>query len=222
MQILIASFVIAIDGPSAAGKGTLARKIAQHYDFAHLDTGALYRAVAYEMDLAKLDWTEENAVRIARKLQPDRLLLSELRLERIGALASRVSVFPKLRQALIQWQRDFAHHPTGNRRGAVLDGRDIGTVICPDAPVKFFVTASPATRAQRRCKELQDRGESVIYAQILQDIEARDRHDRNRSIAPLIPASDALLLDSSALDADEVFAQAKMYIDKALKKQDAK
>lgn len=209
------SFIIAIDGPSAAGKGTLARKLAAHYDFAHLDTGALYRAVAYllpdpDREIVPVD----DLLKAVAQLTPALLAHPDLRSEQIGKRASRFSAVPQLRDALTEWQRQFAHDPPGMKKGAVLDGRDIGTVICPDAPVKFFVTASVEARAARRYKELQDRGRGAIYAQVLQDIEVRDARDRDRAVSPLRPAEDAQLIDSSALSAEEVFALAKTKIDR--------
>lgn len=211
------NIVIAIDGPSAAGKGTLAKKIAHYYDLAHLDTGALYRAVAFGLLQAGFEKTEQNATNIAQHLDQAWLKSPALRGEDVAGIASEISIFPLVREALKDWQRNFAKVPPGGKKGAVLDGRDIGTVICPDAMVKLFVTANAPARARRRCKELQDRGEKAIYAEILEDIEARDRRDQERTAAPLKPAKDALLLDTSDMNADEVFAKAKEYIDRAIK-----
>ncbi|GBU18921.1 MULTISPECIES: (d)CMP kinase [Methylobacterium] len=204
--------VIAIDGPAASGKGTLARRLAQHYGLPHLDTGLLYRSVALTMLDAgfSLDDTDA-AARAAETLIADRLADPRLRERAMGEAASRISSVPAVRAALLAWQRSFA----GNAVGAVLDGRDIGTVICPDARVKLFVTASAEERARRRHLELTARGEDTTLAMILADVRARDERDANRSAAPLKAAEDAVILDTTELDAEAAFAAAKHVVDGA-------
>ena len=170
--------IIAIDGPAASGKGTLGKRLATHYGYRHLDTGLIYRAVAKTM------------------LDAGHLGDPALKTDTVGQAASVISAYPGVRAALFDFQRDFASHPPG----AVLDGRDIGTVICPYAEVKIFVVASPEVRARRRALELRGRGEPVDEAAVLEDIKKRDERDRNRAAAPLKAADDAHLLDTSALD----------------------
>jgi len=198
---------IALDGPAASGKGTLARKLAAHYGFAHLDTGLLYRAVGWQVR----DQLDDAAAAIAAARDFDAAWLAEpeLRSEAAGGMASRISSLPDVRQALFDFQRRFAATPPG----AVLDGRDIGTVICPDARAKIFVTAAVETRAQRRLKELQEQGRASIYAEVLKDLIDRDARDRQRSVAPLRPAEDALLLDTSGLTPEQVLQAAIAFID---------
>jgi cytidylate kinase len=205
--------IVAVDGPAASGKGTLARKLAEHLNFAYLDTGALYRAVGLAVLRAGADPGEPGAAReAARGLTPDRLASltadSELRTDRVAAAASAVAADPGVREALLGFQRRFAAHPPGGKRGAVLDGRDIGTVVCPEAEVKIFLTANPETRAARRLEELRQRGVEAIHSRVLQEMRERDERDSQRAIAPLAPAADAFLLDTTALDADAVFAAA--------------
>lgn len=206
-------FVIALDGPAAAGKGTLAKRLATHYGFAHLDTGALYRAVGLAVLRAGGDPTDaQAATRAAAALDPATLQDPELRSAAAGDASSKVAAIPGVRKALFEFQQRFAAEPPGGS-GSVLDGRDIGTVICPDAPVKIFVTASPEARAHRRLKELQARGENAIYARVLEDIRARDARDAARADAPMKPADDAVHLDTSDLDIDQVFERAKAIVD---------
>jgi len=208
---------IAIDGPAAAGKGTLARRLAAHYNLAVLDTGALYRGTALTLLRQGLESPDESAAAAAAKaLRPDLLTDPELRAEATGRLASRVAAIPAVRAALLEWQRDFAKHPPAGKQGAVLDGRDIGTVVLPDAKVKLFITASDEARAMRRFKELQAKGETAIYARVLEDMRERDSRDTARSTAPMRPAEDALIIDTSALDADQVFRQAQDHIDQRI------
>lgn len=191
--------IIAIDGPAASGKGTLGRRLAAHYGFRHLDTGLLYRAVAYALLKTGASLTDEaRAVAAAQALDPEILGDVALKSDQVGEAASVVSVIPAVRAALFDFQRSFAAGPPG----AVLDGRDIGTVICPDARVKIFVTASPEIRARRRFLELKGRGEPVEEAAILADIRRRDERDSSRAAAPLKAAPDAHLLDTSQLDID--------------------
>jgi len=189
--------IIAIDGPAASGKGTLARRLALHYGLRHLDTGVIYRAVAHALLRAGADLKDENAaVKVARELDPGAFDDPALRSHTVGTAASVVSAIPGLRQVLVEFQRQFARTPPG----AVIDGRDIGTVICPDADVKIFVVADPAVRARRRALEARGRGEEADEATILADIIARDERDQNRPVSPLKPAKDAYLLDNSNLD----------------------
>ena len=195
--------VIAVDGPAASGKGTLARRLAAHYGLRHLDTGLLYRAVARRSERGGLD-----PVASAMALSLADLADPALREEGAAQAASRVAVIPEVRRALSELQRRFAAEPPG----AVLDGRDIGTVVCPNAAAKLFVTASIEARAQRRVKELQERGAEAIYLRVLQDMHDRDARDSQRRTAPLKAADDALVLDTTDLDVDAVFAIACAYI----------
>jgi cytidylate kinase len=201
--------VIAIDGPSAAGKGTLARRLAAALDYAHLDSGTLYRAVAAKLLAAGHDPKDgEAAVAAAAALDPEEIAGLQLRGETVAAAASVVAAQQPVRDRLVGFQRAFAARPPGGKKGAVLDGRDIGTVICPEAPVKFFVTADTETRARRRHRELIERGEESIYARVLQDMQERDARDEKRAAAPLKAAKDAVVLDTSDLSEDEVFETA--------------
>jgi cytidylate kinase len=189
--------IIAIDGPAASGKGTIARRLARHFQLPHLDTGLLYRATARVMlDHGQRLEDADRAVAAARGLALTDFDEERLRGAQMGEAASIVAAIPQVRAVLLDLQRRIASRP----EGAVLDGRDIGTVICPDAPVKLFVTASPETRAQRRALELRSRGEDVDYADVLSDIRRRDERDSARSSAPLVAAPDAVLLDTSELD----------------------
>jgi cytidylate kinase len=211
------NLAIAIDGPAAAGKGTLARRLAAEYNLAYLDSGSLYRGTALTLLREGLEApAEAAAVAAAQKLKPELLTDPELRAEATGRLASQVAAIPAVRAALLDWQRDFAQRPPGGKPGAVLDGRDIGTVVLPDAMVKLFITASDEARALRRFKELQAKGETAIYARVLEDMRERDSRDTARSTAPMRPAEDALIIDTSALDADQVFRLAKDHIDQRL------
>lgn len=197
--------IVAIDGLTAAGKGTLAKRLAATLGFAHLDTGLIYRAVAARMLAEGLDPAQAAAAaRVAEALAPDDLQRDGLRREDVSRAASIVAANPGVRAALVEFQRRFARRPPG----AVLDGRDIGTVICPDADVKLFVTASPEIRARRRFDELQARGESATYAAVFRDLQERDARDQARGTAPAKPAEDAIVLDTSDLTADQVFARA--------------
>ncbi len=197
--------VIAIDGPAASGKGTLARRIAEHFGLDYLDTGSLYRAVGMKLVYSGRDPQDCKAAEdAARTIDADDLANPRLRQERIGQAASIVSAFPEVRAALLDFQRRFA----ANGKGAVLDGRDIGTVVCPDADFKFFITATLYARARRRWKELQGQGIEVIFESVLDDLRERDERDEKRTVAPLKPASDAILLDTSDMDANTVFEKA--------------
>ena len=206
------AMVIAIDGPAASGKGTLAQRLARHYGLPHLDTGLLYRGVALTLIDAGASLDDEAAAaRAAETLIADRLADPRLRDRAMGEAASRISAVPAVRAALLAWQQRFA----GTSAGAVLDGRDIGTVVCPNARVKLFITADAAERARRRHRELERRGETTTLAEILADIEARDARDAARSTAPLKAADDAVRLDTTHLDADEAFAAARAIVDGA-------
>jgi len=197
-------FVIAVDGPAASGKGTIARAVAQHYGLPHMDTGLLYRAVALKLWRWGGDASNEfEALRACDDLGFDPSD-EELRSEPVSRIASKVSSYSSVRDSLLQRQQDFA----SQEGGAVLDGRDIGTVIAPDADAKLFVTASPEVRAQRRVRELLERGMPGHYEDVLLDIRARDERDATRDIAPLRQAVDADLLDTSDLDVDQAIAEA--------------
>lgn len=189
--------IIAIDGPAASGKGTLGKRLAHHYGYRHLDTGVIYRAVAQALLEAGADLTNEAlAVAVALELDPEKFGNPVLKTQKVGDAASVVSAIPKVREVLVNFQRQFAADPPG----AVLDGRDIGTVICPDADVKIFVVADPHVRARRRTLEALGRGEQADEAAVLADILKRDERDQNRATAPLKAAPDAYLLDNSQLD----------------------
>lgn len=194
--------IIAIDGPAASGKGTLARRIAAHFNLAYLDTGALYRAVARDVRRAGLALDDPViAARFARALDAATLSDPSLRDPGVGDAASIVAKIPEVRQALLDFQRDFARQEPG----AVLDGRDIGTVVLPDADVKIFVVADVEVRARRRFNEMVARGEPVTYEGVLAVIKGRDDRDMNRSAAPMKPAPDAYLLDTTKLDIEAAF-----------------
>jgi CMP/dCMP kinase len=204
--------VIAIDGPAASGKGTLAKRLADHYRLPHLDTGLLYRAVALALIDAGLPLEDHAAAaQAARALDAGKLDDPRLRERAMGEAASRISAVPEVRAGLLAWQRRFAADP----QGAVLDGRDIGTVVCPEAGVKLFITASSEERARRRHRELTGRGDTTAYAAILADIEARDARDAARSTAPLRMADDAVRLDTTDLDADAAFDEARAIVERA-------
>ena len=205
--------IIAIDGPAASGKGTLARRLAEKFGLAHLDTGRLYRATGLAVLDAGGDPADPVAAeKAARNLDLSRLTSSRLRDEDVGRAASLVAAIPAVRAALLGVQRRFARHPpqVGNSaaKGAVLDGRDIGTVVCPDATVKLFLVASAESRAERRAKELRQGGAAAIYEAVLQDMRERDARDSERRVAPLAAAPDAITIDTTLLDAEQVFALA--------------
>ena len=196
--------IIAVDGPTASGKGTIAKALARHFGLPHLDTGLLYRAAGRRVFLDGGD-PDDGGDALAAASFPDSLLDDpQLRNEETGGLASRVSVHPELRQALFERQRAFATQ----EGGAVLDGRDIGTVIAPEADTKLFVTASVEARAQRRFLEMRERGAGVTLLEIRDDLRRRDERDRNRAVAPLVPAEDAMVIDTSALGKEEAIAAA--------------
>jgi cytidylate kinase len=201
----VTRLVIAIDGPSASGKGTLAKRLAAHFKLPHLDTGLLYRAVG--VVAAR---TGQVPAEIAARLRPADLESPDLRGDEASQQGSKVAAIPEVRANLLKFQKDFSSRVSG----AVLDGRDIGTVICPDAPVKLFVTASAEARAERRYQELRARGLDTIKPRVLAEMAERDRRDSERAAAPLIAAPDAWLLDTSDMDADAAFAAALAFIER--------
>jgi cytidylate kinase len=207
--------VIAVDGPAASGKGTIARALARHFGLPHMDTGMLYRAVALTMfRFGGSPASEFEAVRACEGVAQVDPTDPELRSEAVSAIASRISAYPGVRSALLDRQRSFA----ASSDGAVLDGRDIGTVIAPGATAKLFVTASPEVRAQRRVRELLDRGMPTHYDDVLIDIRARDERDSGRDAAPLRQADDADMLDTSDMDVDEAIAAAIALVEARLAK----
>ena len=205
--------IIAIDGPAAAGKGTLARRVAVHFNIAYLDTGLLYRAVGKKFLDASNDPEDAVAAEtVARALNAQDLNADGLRVDAVAQAASKVSAVPGVRAALLDFQRDFAKTPPEGLNGAVLDGRDIGTVVCQEATAKLFITASTEVRANRRFKELHQADSSAIYARVLEDMKERDERDSSRSFAPLVAAKDANVIDTSDLSANQVFDQALIFI----------
>lgn len=212
------TIVIAIDGPAAAGKGTLGARLAQRYGLAKLDTGLLYRATGFKVVSQGGDPEDPKvAEAAARALDPAELANPALRGDDAAQAASKVSAIPGVRAALLDFQHKFAKNPPvladgSAPQGAILDGRDIGTTVCPDADAKLFITASTEVRAERRFKELQERGHGAIYARVLEDMKERDARDSNRSASPLAAADDAYVLDTSALNADQAFEAAIAFI----------
>jgi 3-phosphoshikimate 1-carboxyvinyltransferase len=210
------SLTIAVDGPASSGKGTLARRLAEHFGLPYLDTGSIYRAVGLKLIYShKSPYDKRAAIDAAHALNEQDLSNPRLRQERIGQAASIISAIPEVRTVLLDFQRRFAKNPAG----AVLDGRDIGTVVCPDAAVKIFITATLETRAKRRHRELQGEGIEVVYESVLEDLRERDERDAQRAVAPLIPAEDAFIIDTSNLDASSVFAQATRLVNGQLAKK---
>ena len=201
--------IVALDGPAASGKGTIGRRIAKQFGFAHLDTGLLYRAVARTLldrhaEGAHLEGAGEReaAARIARAIRLEQLRSSRLRTPEVDALSARVAAWPEVRSGILSMQRAFADDPPGGAKGAVLDGRDIGSVVCPHADLKVFVTASAEARARRRLRERLDHGYVTDFEQVLAEIRVRDARDRDRRAAPLRRTPDAVLLDTTELAID--------------------
>lgn len=218
-------FVIAIDGPAASGKGTLARNLAANLDFAYLDTGALYRALAYELIENKRDFYSKDDVLSACSFLNEKMTSGHLqeylsnpalRTEKISKQASKVASLSYAREALLEVQRIFAKTPKAGCKGVILDGRDIGTVVCPDADLKFFLIATSEIRAYRRMKELQSKGIEAKYEAVLADLRERDLRDSGRQAAPLKSAKDAIVLDSSNCTEDEILGEALKIIEKSL------
>lgn len=217
-----APLVVAVDGPAAAGKGTLSRRLSGYYSLAYLDTGTLYRGVGWLMLREGLDPRDaDDAERMARSFHIEQLADADIRTGDVAKAASVVAVNPGVRAALLDYQRTFASQPPGGAVGAILDGRDIGTVVCPDAEVKLFVTASPECRAERRWQELRMGDPGLSEAAVLDDIKRRDDRDSSRTEAPLRPAPGAHLLDTTALSIDAAFAAARRVIDRALEDRKA-
>ena len=215
------SFVVAIDGPAASGKGTLARHLAEHFAFAHLDTGTLYRATAL-LILDQADDASDPAIAEAAARRVDLHILSEPRLRgpAVAAAASIVAAIPAVRNALLDLQRQFAANPPPPARGAVLDGRDIRSVVCPSADAKLFLTASAEVRTRRRVAELRQQGTAAIYEDVLQEMKERDARDSGRRAAPLIAPADAVVIDTTLLDADAVFERACDLIQRTLEEKE--
>lgn len=218
--------IITIDGPAAAGKGTLAAALAEKYKLAYFDTGMIYRAVGLQMVLDGLDpQNEAVAAPVAENMTFEKMMAlskhPDFRSDIGGKAASKVSALPKVRQALLKMQQDFALNPVfadgTPAKGVIYDGRDTGTVVCPDADIKFFVTASPEVRALRRYNEFKAKGFDTTLEQVLEDMTARDKRDQERSVAPLKPAADAYLMDTSNMNADEETACAVKIIEAARK-----
>jgi len=210
--------IIALDGTAASGKGTLGRRLAQHYKLDYLDTGTLYRALALHLikgGATKQDVREDVAGAAARTLDLELTKSPEIRTDRVTAMASVVAAMPPVRANFVEMQRSFAQSPP-NGGGAILDGRDIGSVIIPDAPVKFYIDAKLEVRAERRFKELQTAGESVKFPAVLEDMRVRDARDRERSVSPLVKTGDACVIDTSQLGPDEVFDHAVKHITETL------
>lgn len=202
---MLKPLLIAVDGPAASGKGTLARKIAEILNLEYLETGTLYRAVGYRMLQQGRDIHDQaQATEVAKHLVVHGIARPSLYQQEVAMAASTVATMPGVREALMAYQRQVAKNP----RGAVLDGRDIGTVICPEADFKFYITASVEARANRRYKQLQNKENSIIYQDVLEDLKKRDKQDSERSIAPLAQAKDAILMDTTFMDAEEVLERA--------------
>lgn len=211
--------IITVDGPNSVGKGTLASRLAKFYGFNYFDTGMVYRAVAIDMFLKNLDFSDEKAAeKIAQNLTYDKMLELSNYPEFRGPIGSKnsavVASYPSVRTALLKMQQDFAKN---SQTGVVYDGRDTGTIVCPNADIKIFVTAKPEVRAERRYKFYLSKGVDISFEQVLEDVIARDEKDTNRAVAPLKPAENAIILDTSNLNADEAFAKACELINNKIK-----
>ena len=205
--------IIAVDGPAAAGKGTLVSKLAEYFNLASLDTGTLYRGVALSMMNKGIDINDEiTALQHAKDLDLRLTKSFDIRSAAVGVAASKIASVKTVRTALLNFQREFAANPPEGKEGTILDGRDIATVVCPEADYKIFVTANIKIRTKRRLKELIERNEPAIYGQIMKELRERDDRDASRSIAPLRQASDAIVIDTSGLDAEQAFDQARVFI----------
>lgn len=197
--------IIAIDGPSGSGKGTVAKLLAEYLDFAMLDTGSLYRAVALKVVQNKQDPSDvQLAIKAAESVDANLLDNPELRNDEVAKAASFVAAIPEVRDLMLKFQRDFAHFPPGGKAGAIIDGRDIGTVVCPDADIKLFLTADLEVRAKRRFKELQLKGINSIYSTVLEDMRQRDLRDETRATSPSKPSSDAHIIDTTDMNITQV------------------
>jgi cytidylate kinase len=221
MPPYVPPYVIAIDGVSSSGKGTLARNLASKLDYAYLDTGTLYRcfglkAASLALDTAHQEIISDKAKDIVASINKDDLKNPQIKSDVAAMLASQISAYPAVRAALLNYQRDFAAHEAARqgKTGVILDGRDIGTVICPDANLKLFLTATPEIRAQRRMKELQSAGIACTFGSVFDQMMKRDQQDQQRSTAPTLPAHDALILDSSHHTADEMLQQVLTILEK--------
>ena len=212
---MIGAMIIAVDGSAASGKGTLSKRLADHFNLAHLDTGSLFRALALQLLIAgaEIDIIDENQlIEESSRLDLSLCSVPEIRTDRVASLASKVAILPEVRANLLTLQRNFANDPPhGN--GAVLDGRDIGSVVVPETPIKLFIDARLEVRAERRFKELLHAGQSVTFCDVLADMRERDQRDRNRSVAPLRAADGAKTIDTSTMDADKVFAVALDHVE---------
>ena len=212
---MIGAMIIAVDGSAASGKGTLSKRLADHFNLAHLDTGSLFRALALQLLIAgaEIDIIDENQlIEESSRLDLSLCSVPEIRTDRVASLASKVAILPEVRANLLTLQRNFANDPPhGN--GAVLDGRDIGSVVVPETPIKLFIDAKLEVRAERRFKELLHAGQSVTFCDVLADMRERDQRDRNRSVAPLRAADGAKTIDTSTMDADKVFAVALDHVE---------
>ena len=205
--------IIAVDGPAAAGKGTIAQRLAREFRLAHLDTGLLYRMVAAQLiGLGADPEDEEKAFLAASSIGEELFPESRLRTEEVGVIASVVAAQKRVREALLEYQREFARVPPGGTRGAVIDGRDIGSVVLPHADAKIFVTAGQGVRADRRYRELLARGVPSIRSKVLQEIKERDERDSRRKVSPLVPAEDAFLLDTTAMSPETAFEAVRLFV----------
>ena len=205
--------IIAVDGPAAAGKGTLVSKLAKHFNLESLDTGTLYRGVALSMMNEGIDLDDEiTALQYAKDLDLHLTKSSDIRSAAVGVAASKIASVKTVRTALLNFQREFAKNPPREKNGTILDGRDIATVVCPEADYKIFVTANIKIRTKRRLKELIERNEPAIYGQVMKELRERDDRDSTRSIAPLRQEKDAMIIDTSDLDTEQTFEQARVFV----------